>query len=192
MSKKSKSNNISKSNITNNNNNNIGFSRHTSFTNSKLEINLKENDNNFKDLTQIDKFNFIKNCIKKAEEREKEETMEMNDLKLYEKTFLSKINELKLDIGETTRKIDEVKIAREEVERKLKNKKIFLEIKMGKLIVEDNNHKTIEEIQQINEQLENDIIEKNKEMEIIKKDIEQMSEQSLESHQNIEFLKKKE
>ena len=160
MSKKSKSNNISKSNITNNNN--IGFSRHTSFTNSKLEINFKENDNNFGGLTQTDKFNFIKNCIKKAEDREKEETMEMNDLKLYEKTFISKINELKVDINETTRKIDEVKIAREEVERKLKNKKIYLENKMGKLIVDDDNHKTIEEIQQINEQLENDIIEKNK------------------------------
>ena len=192
MSKKQKSHNTTNTNINNNNNNNTNFSRNSSFTNSKLEINSQEKENNFKDFTQIDKFNFIKNCIKKAAKREQEETMEINDLKLYEKTFLSKINELKLDINETTRKIDEVKIAREEVEKKLKNKKVFLENKMGKFLDEENNQKTMEEIHQIIEDLENDIQDIKNEMNMVKKEIEVMSEQSLETHQDIDLLKKKE
>lgn len=187
MSKKTNSNNSSNSKINNNNNN---FSQNSSFINSKLEINPQEKDNSFKDLTQIDKFIFIQNCMKKASQRDQEEYMEINDLKLNEKALLAKINELKADINETTRNIDEIKIAREDIDRKLKNKKVFLENRMGKTI-DDNNKKTMEEINRINEDLENDILDINNEMEMIKKDIEFMSKKSIETHQNIDLLKKK-
>ena len=193
MSKRVKSNNTSNSNINNNNNNNIskGYSNNSSFINSKIEINSKEKENTFKDFTQMDKYNFIKNCIKKVEKRDQEEEIKINDLKLYEKTWLSKINKIKEDIAELSRNIDEIKIAREDVEQKLKNKKVFLEIKMGKAIDENNNKKTMEEIKQINEGLQNDINNMNDEINNMEKEIVAMSEQSLETHQDIDDLKKK-
>ena len=194
MSKKVKSNNTSNTNINNNNNiNNIskGYSNNSSFINSKIEINSNEKDNNFKDFTQMDKYNFIKNCIKKVEKREQEEEIKINDLKTLEKTYLSKINKIKDEITETSRNIDEIKIAREDVEQKLKNKKVFLEIKMGKVIDDNNNKKTMEEIKQINEGLQNDINNMNDEINDMEKEIVTMSEQSLETHKDIDKLKKK-
>ncbi len=190
MSKKSNSNQTSNNKINNNNNEN-SFSSNSSFSNTKQGQNDSQKGNNFKDWSQIDKFNFIKNCLKKAEEREQAEETDINNLKLYEKTFISKINELKDDINETRRKIDEVKIAREDVEKQLKYKKVFLQENVGKNIDNKNEKKTLNEIQEINEGLELDINDIKKEMEKVKKDIEIMSEQSLEIYQDIDSFKKK-
>ena len=187
-----KSNNTSKSNNNKDNNKiNNDYSNHSSFMNSKNDINSYSKENNFKDFTQMDKFNFIQQCIKKVAKREQEEQAEINDLKSYEITILSKIKTFKEEIDILTRKIDETKIERENVEKNLKNKKVFLEAKMGKEIDENNNKKTMEEIHEINEGLKNDIEDINKEMELVKKDIEEMSEQSLETHQDIDKLKEK-
>ena len=187
MSKKQKFND--KSNTNTKNNNNIDYSNNSSFINSKIDS--KEKDINFKNLTQTDKFNFIKNCINKAQTRDFDEITKMSGMKSLEKKYVSSIEILKEEINQITKKIDVIIIKREEAEKKLKNKRVFLETRMGKPIEEEDNKKTTEEIKEINKVLENDIQDYNNEIEMIKKEIEVMSNYSLEIHNTVESLKKK-
>ena len=187
MSKKQKFND--KSNTNTKNNNNIDYSNNSSFINSKIDS--KEKDINFKNLTQTDKFNFIKNCINKAQTRDFDEITKMSGMKSLEKKYISSIEILKEEINQITKKIDVIIIKREEAEKKLKNKRVFLETRMGKPIEEEDNKKTTEEIKEINKVLENDIQDYNNEIEMIKKEIEVMSNYSLEIHNTVESLKKK-
>ena len=190
------------SNINHNKNNNI-LTSNSSFNDSKYQINININSKNKKthsdlekkssrkDLNYLDKFKFIKDCIKNVQEREIHEDTELSDLKEYEKTFLSKITELKEDIAGLTKKIDEVKIAKNEVERKIKIKEVYLKKKLNR-IVEDNPemNEENEDIFLVNEGLQNEIDKINNEMKELGEEIQVMSEQSLDTHQNIEILKK--
>ena len=180
-----------------NDNNYIEYSNDSSFINSKpdinskIDLNSKEKETNFKNFTQSDKINFVKNCINKAENRYMEEMTKMSELKSLEKNYISKIDKLKEDIDEMTKQIDVVIIKKEEAERKLKNKKVFLEVNMGKIIEENQEKKTAEEIREINKGLESDIKDINNEIEMVKKEIEVMSDYSLELNDTVEQLKKK-
>ena len=194
------------SNINNANKNNNVFTSNSSFNDSKFKINMNANNINSnnnvksqsdklekkssrKDLSYIDKFKFIKDCLKKVQEREMNEFTELSDLKQYEKTFVSKIDELKEDIAGLTKKIDEVKIAKLEVDKKIKNKEVYLKKKLNREWgdVEINEEK--EGIYLINEGLQNEIDKMNNEMKELGEEIQVMSEQSLDTHQDIETLK---
>ena len=207
--------NNSNMNNNNNNNNNMNvFSSNSSFNNSKLKMNMNlnvntsnnqnnnnQNNNNkssqelvekkstLRDLAYVDKFKFIKDCLKKVEDRELHEYTEMSDLKQYEKTFLSKISELKEDIIGLTKKIDEVKIAKIEVDKKIKNKEVFLNKKLNKN-GENSMDEENEDIYLKIDGLKNDIDKMNNEMKELGEEIQVMSEQSLDTHQDIESLKK--
>ena len=201
MSKILKSNNTSKFNNKSNNNikndDNFELLNDSSFINSKGEMNLKletnskEKETNFRNFTQSDKLNFIKNCINKAENRYMGEMTKMNDMKSLEEQYISSIDLLKKDIDQVTQQIDVVILKREEAERKLKNKKVFLEVNMGKEIEENEEKKTAHEVQEINKVLQGDIKDIENEMEMVKKEIEVMSHYSLELNDSIENLKKK-
>ena len=201
MSKILKSNNTSKLNNKSNNNikndDNFELLNDSSFINSKGEMNLKletnskEKETNFRNFTQSDKLNFIKNCINKAENRYMDEMTKMNDMKSLEEQYISSIDLLKKDIDQVTQQIDVVILKREEAERKLKNKKVFLEVNMGKEIEENEEKKTAHEVQEINKVLQGDIKDIENEMEMVKKEIEVMSHYSLELNDSIENLKKK-
>ena len=200
------------SNINMNNNNNV-FSNNSSYNDLKVKLNRNssnkknniinkvniqngkeeiENKSTRKDLTYVDKFKFIKDCLQKVKEKELNENTELNDLKQYEKTFLSKIKELKDDISELTKKIDEVKIAKMEVDKKIKNKGIVPKanlLKYGEIDAEMNEEN--EDRYLINEGLKNEIKQINGEMKEIGEEIKIMSEQSLDIHEDIATLKKK-
>ena len=197
------------SNIKDNNNNE--FSSNSSFNDSKLKINMNNNNktskknstkksfqedlnnkSNVKDLSYIDKYKFIKDCLQKVQDREMKEDTELSDLKQYEKTFLSKIQELKDDITNLNKKVNEARIAKSEVDKAIKLKEHFLKKKISKYTEDDSeiNEKN-EDFDEINEKIEEDIEKINSEMKEIGDEIQVMSEQSLDTHQEIENLKKK-
>lgn len=194
------------SNINNANKNNNVFTSNSSFNDSKFKINMNANNINSnnnvksqsdklekkssrKDLSYIDKFKFIKDCLKKVQEREMNEFTELSDLKQYEKTFVSKIDELKEDIAGLTKKIDEVKIAKLEVDKKIKNKEVYLKKKLNREWGDVEMNEEKEGIYLINEGLQNEIDKMNNEMKELGEEIQVMSEQSLDTHQDIETLK---
>lgn len=194
------------SNINNANKNNNVFTSNSSFNDSKFKINMNANNINSnnnvksqsdklekkssrKDLSYIDRFKFIKDCLKKVQEREMNEFTELSDLKQYEKTFVSKIDELKEDIAGLTKKIDEVKIAKLEVDKKIKNKEVYLKKKLNREWGDVEMNEEKEGIYLINEGLQNEIDKMNNEMKELGEEIQVMSEQSLDTHQDIETLK---
>ena len=194
------------SNIKMNNNNELSSN---SFNDSKLKMNMNinkksikqttkkssqediENKSSAKDLSYIDKFKFIKDCIQKVQNREMREDTELSDLKQYEKTFLSKIQELKDDIIDLTKKVNEARIAKTEVDKQIKLKEYFLKKKLSKYADEDSQiNEENEDLGALNEKLEDDIEKIKNEMKEIGDEIQIMSEQSLDTHQDIENLKK--
>ena len=169
------------SNINNANKNNNVFTSNSSFNDSKFKINMNANNINSnnnvksqsdklekkssrKDLSYIDRFKFIKDCLKKVQEREMNEFTELSDLKQYEKTFVSKIDELKEDIAGLTKKIDEVKIAKLEVDKKIKNKEVYLKKKLNREWGDVEMNEEKEGIYLINEGMQNEIDKMNNEM----------------------------
>ena len=182
---------MNNSNVNNNNNNNINNnSNNNNNNNNKSSQDSVDRRSTLKDLTYVDKFKFIKDCLKKVEDRELNEYTEMSDLKQYEKTFLSKIKELKDDICELTNKIYEVKIAKSEVDKKIKYKEIFLNKKLSKS-GESSMDEENEDIYLKMDKIKSDIESMNNEMKELGDEIQVMSEQSLDTHQDIESLKKK-
>ena len=137
------------------------------------------------------KFKFIKDCIKKVQDREISEKQIFNDMKEEEKQYLIKIDELKNEINDLTKKIDGVKITKIEVDRKIRNKEVFLNKKLtknadGNEEMDDSN----DDISQKNTELKEEINSINNEMQKLEEGIKIMTEESLEIYQDIENLKK--
>ena len=137
------------------------------------------------------KFKFIKDCIKKVQDRETSEKQIFNDMKEEEKQYLIKIDELKNEINDLTKKIDGVKITKIEVDRKIRNKEVFLNKKLtknadGNEEMDDSN----DDISQKNTELKEEINSINNEMQKLEEGIKIMTEESLEIYQDIENLKK--
>jgi chromosome segregation ATPase len=137
------------------------------------------------------KFKFIKDCIKKVQDRETNEKQIFNDMKEEEKQYLIKIDELKNEINDLTKKIDGVKITKIEVDRKIRNKEVFLNKKLtknadGNEEMDDSN----DDISQKNTELKEEINSINNEMQKLEEGIKIMTEESLEIYQDIENLKK--
>ena len=137
------------------------------------------------------KFKFIKDCIKKVQDREISEKQIFNDMKEEEKQYLIKIDELKNEINDLTKKIDGVKITKIEVDRKIRNKEVFLNKKLtknadGNEEMDDSN----DDISQKNTELKEEINSIKNEMQKLEEGIKIMTEESLEIYQDIENLKK--
>ena len=137
------------------------------------------------------KFKFIKDCIKKVQDREISEKQIFNDMKEEEKQYLIKIDELKNEINDLTKKIDGVKITKIEVDRKIRNKEVFLNKKLtknadGNEEMDDSN----DDISQKNTELKEEINSINNEIQKLEEGIKIMTEESLEIYQDIENLKK--
>jgi len=136
------------------------------------------------------KFKFIKDCIKKVQDREISEKQKFNDMKEEEKKYEIKIDELKNEINDLTRRIDEVKILKIEVDRKIRNKEVFLNKKLTKNDDSEDVDDSNDDICQKNTELKEEINSINNEMQKLGEGIQIMTDQSLEIYQDIEILKK--
>ena len=136
------------------------------------------------------KFKFIKDCIKKVQDREISEKQKFNDIKEEEKKYEIRIDELKNEINDLTRRIDEVKILKIEVDRKIRNKEVFLNKKLTKNDDSEDVDDSNDDICQKNTELKEEINSINNEMQKLGEGIQIMTDQSLEIYQDIEILKK--